>query len=316
MSGEPGSGTGPHPIGVVSARTGLAPEVIRVWERRYGAVHPMRDTSGARLYSDEEVERLRLLARATGSGRRIGRVARLDSRALREMVEEDEAARGRSGRAAAPTGSGDPAAAVTRSLDFVRSLDGEALERHLQRQAVLLGLPAFLEHVIGPLFHAVGEEWHAGRLRVAQEHLASSVARSLLARLIGSSTDGEARPRIVVATPSGERHEIGALMVAALSHAEGWRVAYLGPDLPPREIVDAALDTEARAVALSLVYREGGDLSDQIGTIRRGLPVRMDVLVGGPAVEVLAKVRGLTRFEDVRELRRYLSEIAAEDAGR
>jgi hypothetical protein len=44
-----------HPIGVVSRRTGLGQDVIRAWERRYGAVVPQRTDTGRRLYTDEDV---------------------------------------------------------------------------------------------------------------------------------------------------------------------------------------------------------------------------------------------------------------------
>ena len=72
-------GEGKHPIQIVARRTGLTPDVIRVWERRYEAVLPRRTSTNRRLYSDRDVERLQLLRRATLAGRRIGDVARLRS---------------------------------------------------------------------------------------------------------------------------------------------------------------------------------------------------------------------------------------------
>ena len=60
-----------HPIAVVAQRTGLSQDVLRVWERRYGAVTPSRSSSGLRVYSDADIERLILLRSATRAGRRI-----------------------------------------------------------------------------------------------------------------------------------------------------------------------------------------------------------------------------------------------------
>jgi DNA-binding transcriptional MerR regulator/methylmalonyl-CoA mutase cobalamin-binding subunit len=302
-----------HPIGVVSARTGLPPGVIRVWERRYGAVHPLRDAGGNRLYSDEEVEKLRLLARATGAGRRIGQVAGLTVSDLRALVEEDDALRWHDTVPSAPGGEEDDAgSAVPMALELVRQMDGDALERHLRRQAVLLGLPSFLEHVVAPLFRAIGEEWHEGRLHIAQEHLASEVAQALLTRLVGPVAGNDGRPVMVVATLSGERHEIGALMVAALGQAEGWRVVYLGPDLPADEVVDAARRTGAQLVALSLVYEEGEGLAARVARVRSGLPTDVDVVIGGPAATGLHPLTGVRELGSCSELRRYLSGGAAQ----
>src|SRR5215218_3968718 len=78
-----------HPISVVVDRTGLSQHLLRVWERRYGAVEPTRGEGGHRLYSDADIERVRLLHAATRGGRTIGQVARLSADALARMVAED-----------------------------------------------------------------------------------------------------------------------------------------------------------------------------------------------------------------------------------
>src|SRR5918999_1138203 len=82
-----------HPIGVVADRTGLSPDLLRGWERRYRAVEPSRSADGQRTYSDADIERLRLLRLATAAGRSIRQVARLASDELAQLVREDRAAR-------------------------------------------------------------------------------------------------------------------------------------------------------------------------------------------------------------------------------
>ena len=94
------SGIGEHPIQVVAQRTGLSPDVLRIWERRYAVVKPSRSATGRRLYSDRDVEHLLLLRRATLAGRSISQVADLDSEELRGLVEADEVAAARSPRPA------------------------------------------------------------------------------------------------------------------------------------------------------------------------------------------------------------------------
>ena len=82
-----------HPIAVVTERTGLSQDVLRIWERRYRAVVPTRGPGGQRLYSDADIERLTLLHDATRAGRGISRVANLADDALAALVDEDVAAR-------------------------------------------------------------------------------------------------------------------------------------------------------------------------------------------------------------------------------
>src|SRR4051812_38490232 len=78
-----------HPMAVVVDRTGLTPDLLRAWERRYGAVAPSRGPGGQRLYSDDDIERLRLLHVASRAGRSIGQIATLSNEALAELSRDD-----------------------------------------------------------------------------------------------------------------------------------------------------------------------------------------------------------------------------------
>jgi methylmalonyl-CoA mutase cobalamin-binding domain/chain len=274
-----------HPIAVVAARTGLTPDVLRVWERRYGAVKPTRSREGQRLYSDADVARLRALRNATEAGRRIGRIARLSSSALRKFIEEDSAARYQE---PAPRSSPDAGALRAAALADIRALDAPALDATLHRAATLVGVAGFLDQVAAPLLRHVGEEWHAGRLSVAQEHLASHVVQAVITSCMRDLVRTNGAPRIVVATPAGERHAAGAALVGARAAAEGWNVIYLGADLPADEIAGAAIATNARAVALSVVYvADRGLLMRELRALRKGLPADVTLIVGGGAAAAM-----------------------------
>ncbi len=276
-----------HPIGVAAERSGLTADVIRAWERRYGVVEPRRDAAGRRVYTAADIARLRLLSRATEGGRSIGQVADLDASRLEEIVAQDEAGR----RAAAP-GPRVPDSAgevVAEALKRVRALEGAALESLLVRTASLYGVPAFLRAVVAPLFRAIGDEWHAGSLLPSQEHLATAIVRSVLGRVLARIPVAGDAPVLLVATPAGERHEIGALLAAAEATIEGWRVVYLGADLPAAEIASAAKVVGARMVALGSVYApDPGSLRREVEAVRAALPEQVTLLVGGPAMVLLA----------------------------
>jgi MerR family transcriptional regulator, light-induced transcriptional regulator len=276
-AGATDANPGRHPIGVVSERTGLTPDVLRVWERRYGAVSPERTGSGQRLYSDGDVERLRLLQRATAAGRAIGQVAALGDAELRSLVGGDVTA-----AEAAPAAPADTEAWIGLALERAAQLDAVGLEQILRRLALLWGTPVFLERFGAPLFRRIGEEWHEGRLKVAHEHLASSVMRGVLLSLSGAVAPLTGGGRILVGTPAGERHEIGALLVAAAAAGAGWRVTYVGTDLPADELAAAAEQAGARAVALSVVLPEDeAVVAAELLTLRGRLPAGVAILVGG-----------------------------------
>ena len=86
--------SGAFPVRTAARLSGLSPDLIRAWERRYKVVSPRRGPRGARLYSTADIEHLNLLGEAVGAGRSIGDVAGLGREALRSLVERDRESRG------------------------------------------------------------------------------------------------------------------------------------------------------------------------------------------------------------------------------
>jgi DNA-binding transcriptional MerR regulator/methylmalonyl-CoA mutase cobalamin-binding subunit len=274
-----------HPISVVAERTGLSRDVLRVWERRYGAVEPARTPGGQRLYSDEDVRRFRLLAAATKQGRSISSVARLSLAELARMVAEDAAARGVAATEAATVSYAHVAAAA---LVHARALDGSSLDRELRRAIALHGFPAFLEEIVPDLMRQIGDEWRAGHLNVAHEHLASAAVLAVVFEAIRAVPETPSAPRLLVATPSGEHHAVGSALAAATAALEGWTIVYLGVDVPSSDIAAAAVATGARAVALSVVYRdEPAHVVRELRALRAKLPPQVQLVVGGAAAAQL-----------------------------
>lgn len=277
-----------HPIAVVAERTGLTQDVLRVWERRYGAVEPGRSPNGQRFYTDSDLERLRLLHAATRAGRSIGQVARLSGKALTSMVKQDALARAE--RASAADETIDDAGLVNTALSLAQSLQSRQLDDHLRRASAMLGLPEFLSRVAAPLLRRIGDEWHAGRFTPAQEHFASSALYDIIVERMRTFAPRDDAPRILVATPAGERHAIGAALVGAGAAVEGWRVIYLGTDLPAKEIVAAAIASNVAVVALSVLYVEDRErVIGELRAVRSRLPVSIPLFVGGSGALTLSR---------------------------
>jgi len=139
-----------------------------------------------------------------------------------------------------------------------------------------------------------------GRLTIAHEHFASARLRNFLCASIRPFAACACAPTLVVATPTAQLHELGAVIVAAAAANRGWRAVYLGPSLPAVEICGAIQQNRAHAVALSLVYPDNDPgLPGELRTIRRCLPKDFPVLVGGRAAAAYA--------ETLREIGAHLS---------
>ena len=237
----------------VARQTGLTAHAIRAWERRYGAISPARSKTNRRRYSEQDLQRLLLLAEATRAGHGIGEIARLPLEKLAGLVPSQENGVDPAGIPGAPR-LPESGPFIEDVLAAAQSMDAASLERIFNKAAVALSLPALLDQLIVPVMDCVGDLWRSGKMRIAEEHLVSEIVRNLLGGFLRFADAPDAAPTILVATPAGQLHEIGALMAAATAVSEGWNVTYLGPNLPAEEIAMAAEQTRARAVALSIVY--------------------------------------------------------------
>lgn len=323
--------------------------MIRVWEKRYGAVTPARTDTNRRLYSDAEVERLRLLARATEVGHKIGIIAKLELQDLRRLVatvsmgahasdaashatpkpgvsvneprSDLPSAKPRTGPDSAPIAGGavqgsaeqSDARLVVEALEATRSFRSDALQRVLEQGSVRMGHNGVLHRLICPLAQEIGELWQRGEVTAAHEHFASAVIRDFLMRSARPYSTEDGAPRAIVTTPAGQLHELGAVMVAAAAANLGWRPIYLGPSLPPAEIAGAALQNGARAVLLSIVYpADDRWLPRDMVQLRKLLPPSVEIVVGGRSAQAYAEVLkeiGAIAPDGLEELSDLLEEM-------
>ena len=316
MANEQSFRAGHHPIGVAGERTGLSPHVLRVWERRYGAVDPIRSDGGQRLYSDADIERLRLLSVVTAAKRSISLVARLPADELARLARDDEEARRRVGISDGPAAHRPFVVDdVSEARALARALNATGLERVLRRSLALVGVPSFLETMATALVRHTGEDRKAGRLPAGAEHLVAVTLRRVLEGVIPALHVSSDAPNLLLATPAGDRHEVEAVMAAATAAAEGWCVTYLGPGVPASDIAAAAVHALARAVGVTVPRVGGRDLLlEELRALRLRLSPRVPLLAGGAGARTLApelRRAGIHVIETLADLR-----VALRIAGR
>lgn len=290
---------------MAAQKTGLTAHLIRIWEKRYGAVTPNRSDSQRRLYSEEEIERLSLLRVATQSGHRIGDIARLSDGQLRTLVSEIPP-----GLEPSPHPSSSNQQVLDDAVSAIKQMDSDRLEEFLDESAVRFGHHGTLEHVVGPLARLVGELWRDGAITAGHEHFFSNIVRKFLLQKLKTSAPSESAPRLIVATPAGQLHELGAAIVAAAARDMGWQVYYLGPNLPATDIAGAARQHNANAVALSIVFPgDDPNLPQELDYLRSLLPKGIRILAGGRAAmsysNALEKI-GAIRVPDLKTLYAFL----------
>ena len=303
-----------HSIKVVVRRTGLSAHVIRVWEKRYQAVVPARTETNRRVYSDEDIARLQWLQQAVQAGQSIGRIAHLSTPELMKLVRAEQAAAPLAQR---PTDEEDekkdPGEFLERALVAVQGLDAVSLKEQLVRASIALSQQHLLEEVVQPLMERIGQMWQEGTLRVSDEHMASAVVRSFIGNIRASFQVSEAAPHVVVTTPAGQLHELGALLASVVATSEGWNSTFLGPNLPAEEIAGAAAQKGAKAVLLSIIYpSDDPHLGGELLKLRRLLGDEIALLAGGRAARHYRRFldqAGAVTLANLNDLRDSLSSL-------
>jgi DNA-binding transcriptional MerR regulator/methylmalonyl-CoA mutase cobalamin-binding subunit len=305
-----------YSIKIASERSGVSTHLIRMWEKRYGALSPDRTETNRRLYSDENVERLSMLHSCTQAGHRIGNVATLPTDTLRQLSQES------AGRTAKDDGATPPEALsaaaqtlppeVVEAFKAVENMDVDALQRSLDKASLALGYQGMLTKIVVPLMQNIGRLWCEGELTGAYEHFASSALRTYLLGQVQSYAASRSSPAIITVTPAGQLHEFGAVITAAAAGSAGWHVIHLGSSLPAAEIAGAAIRAEACLVALSLVHPpDDADLPAQLRMLRRLLPSRVGIVAGGRACESYREALTEIQAEVVTDIDQFYETLSA-----
>ncbi|MGZ8188797.1 MAG: MerR family transcriptional regulator [Methylosarcina sp.] len=312
--------TAQYLISTVSKRSGVKSDLVRAWERRYKAVAPSRTAGGHRVYTDLDIARLKLLNQATRKGHSISQIARLSLDELRKLLQKDESPASSATDTEVPL-SGDRKFLaddyIEKCYASIVDFDARALESHFENAIVELGSQAFIENLLEPLLTIIGERWRTGELRPVHEHMASSIIRSLTYILRNNAPCPALAPKMVVSTPLGQHHELGALLAAIIAELKDWQVTYLGPNLPAEEIAAAVRYTKAKAVTLSISFSTDEPVvQKELRRLRKLIGNNVALIVGGRAAgyyEAVLDEIGVAKIQNYQSFRQYLDELAAKE---
>jgi methanogenic corrinoid protein MtbC1 len=210
--------------------TSIGVATLRAWERRYGVVAPSRSEGRYRLYSDEDVRALSIMAALVNDGWTASEAA---AETLRRVGD------GGTRPLAAVNGGGGGPAPVHASLDELDELLDAAGQLDVDRVGAVLDralarddFTVVAEQWLMPVLNAVGGAWADGRMTAAGEHLISYAVQRRLAGLYDATARERTGPLVVLGLPPGSRHELGLLAFAVAARQSGLNTAYLGADLP------------------------------------------------------------------------------------
>lgn len=225
----------------VAALTGIPATTLRAWERRYELVAPRRTAGGYRVYTEDDIGALSRVKALVDRGYRVGEAIDMVRRGAGELP---------------------PARVAPEELEGLRVELRDALlamdrARALEVYSRTAALPPDrqVEEVLLPLLRDVGDGWHAGRISVAQEHFCSVFARGRMVGMLESLAPGARGGReAVCAGAPGELHEFGLMAAAIYLAMHGWRITYLGADVPLADLAPVLEQRRPQLVCTSIVH--------------------------------------------------------------
>ena len=308
-------------ISTVSKRSGVKTDLVRAWERRYQAVTPTRTAGGHRVYTDQDIARLKLLNQATNNGHSISQIAQFSLDDLKDLLKNE------SGESTQPfisiaTSTSDRVFLaedyIEKCYAAVLAFDAKALESHFENAIVELGTEAFIEYLLTPLLTQIGERWKTGELRPVHEHMTSAVIRSLTYILRNNNPRSANAPRMIVSTPIGQLHELGALLAAIMAELKGWQVTYLGANLPAEEIAAGVKYTNACALTISISFATDDHIvPKELRRLKKLIGNDVALIVGGRAAghyEAVLNEVGVVNIQSYQHFKEFLDELATSNA--
>jgi DNA-binding transcriptional MerR regulator len=245
-------------IRTIARLTGIREATLRAWERRYGFPRPVRNESNYRVYSREEVEHIRRVARLISEGLAVSEaIAQVRTLPVAELPVRERL--------------------VERFWSAVMVLDGDEADRVLGEAQATMDVEAYCDTLLMPLLREMG-----ARLDIAREHLASALIRQRLRALVLAEDARREGPQALLACPERDLHEGGLLALGLHLKRKGWRVMLLGADTPVEALQAACQQVHPELVALSCVRRREAAELEQLLRGVVGACAPSLVVVGGP----------------------------------
>jgi methanogenic corrinoid protein MtbC1 len=260
----------------VEKLTGIPADTFRAWERRHGLPAPARTTGNHRLYSERDIAIITWLKKMTDQGVSISRAVSM----ARRKLEDDPAAL--PPQQLLPVANSSDLLRLQQSLiDAFVGFDSQLASQIMEEALALYDVERVCFELIQPALIELGRLWERGQICVAVEHFGTSFCMRKLSALFNASQPEFGDTTIVASGVEGETHELGLMLVSVILSRSGFRVIYLGVDLPGCELVEAIRSIQPDAIVLSAPTEPSVEtLRRAIATLQEADAIAQPALIG------------------------------------
>jgi MerR family transcriptional regulator, light-induced transcriptional regulator len=207
--------------------TGIKAHTIRIWEKRYGIVAPLRTQTNIRYYSDEDLRRLMNVAILNKYGYKISNIQSMSAAELNtcvvDLTHQDI----------------DNDHQVDNLVMAMIELDEQRFDKIISSSIIKQGFDYTFENLLYKFLEKIGILWQIGAVNPVQEHFISNLIRQKLILAIDGQQEYLNDPKtFLLFLPEHEYHEIALLYLQFLIRKQGHKVIYLGQNVPLLHLKD------------------------------------------------------------------------------
>ncbi len=228
--------------------TNIPASTLRAWERRYHILNPRRTSKAYRLYSERDIATIRWLHQQLESGMTISQASALLTAQQNSELPDTP---GSPTPAPSPATPADLPTLVQRLYYAFLSFNEPEAEAITTQALAYYPVDSVCLDLLAEAETAIGDGWHRGEAPVTAEHFGSNFVRNKLISLLQMQPSSVGGPLVIVACAPDEQHELGALLVALFLRWSGFRIVYLGQNVPSADLLDTIRNLQPALVCMS-----------------------------------------------------------------
>jgi len=299
-------------IYITSQLSGVASATIRMWEKRYQAIHPKRSSNGHRLYSETDIQKISLLFELTKQGHSIGKIASLPIEELKNILKKPLPNQQKSHH------KEKLAKGLQNILMALQAYKLEIITHELEKARCELSAKDFAIEVMLPLIQQIEMKVYNHELTIAQEHTLSALIIFQAGQYINSNYTeiSDSQKLMVIAGLDGELHDIGILISCLLCVHYHIKFIFLGTNLSADTLSEAINALKATHLILGVAtgYEQRAKVSLDIflKEIQNKVFFNPVIVVGGSSKlhqSSFLKNSNILFLQNLERLDSYLSEI-------
>ncbi|MBX4161760.1 MULTISPECIES: MerR family transcriptional regulator [Priestia] len=239
---------GKYNIKAISNMVGIQPGTLRAWERRYQILNPVRNESGHRLYTEEDLRKLKWLTEKVSGGFTISQAVSLletESSTVGTFEEEGEV--------------DSPQKIRDELLTMLLSFEEGKAQDLINHAFSLYSVEKVVIDILGSLLVTVGDMWEKGQITSAHEHYTTQVLKTRISMIFYSLPSNGLLPKAIAVCGPNETHEVGLLVFTLFLRRKGFEVIYLGSSIEDKDVELIVKEVDPTFLFMSCTMMENAE---------------------------------------------------------